>query len=97
MALSYPDGFPATVNHPRANRIAEECARELGLPVIYAEDPEKGSDDFAYFTRNCAAAFFDLGAGRDHKPLHHPRFDFEDRLISDGINMILKIIEKTAH
>lgn len=97
ISISYPDSFPATINSPLANRIAEECARELGLPVMYAAEPEKGSDDFAYFTRNGEAAFFDLGAGRDHAPLHHPRFDFEDLLIPDGINMILRIIEKTAH
>jgi len=81
------DTFPATVNHPQANGIVCAAAQELHLSIRQAATPLAGSDDFAYFTSNTVASFFDLGAGVQQPPLHDSNYDFPDTLIPIGADL----------
>ncbi|MDR2585282.1 MAG: amidohydrolase [Prevotellaceae bacterium] len=87
------DVFPATVNHPDANKVVVSAAHDLSLSVRQASTPLAGSDDFAFFTPNSKASFFDLGAGTQQPPLHDSAYDFPDALIPIGTDLWISIVQ----
>ena len=87
------DIFPATVNHPDANKVILSAARGLGLSIRQATAPLAGSDDFAFFTTNSKASFIDLGAGVQHLPIHDSGYDFPDALIPVGVDLWVAVIQ----
>ncbi|MCL2738456.1 MAG: amidohydrolase [Bacteroidales bacterium] len=87
------DIFPATVNHPEANKVILSAVHELGLPVKQAVAPLAGSDDFAFFTTHAKATFIDLGAGLQHLPIHDSAYDFPDALIPVGTDLWITLIK----
>ena len=87
------DIFPATVNHKEANNIALSAARSQGLSIKQSPAPLAGSDDFAFFTTEAKAAFFDLGAGCQHPPLHDSGYDFPDALLPVGTDLWIALIK----
>lgn len=87
------DIFPATVNHTEANKMVLLAAHNQGLSVIQAPAPLAGSDDFAFFTPDNKAAFFDVGAGLQHLPLHDSGYDFPDSLIPIGTDLWVTLVK----
>ncbi|MEW5722472.1 MAG: M20 family metallopeptidase [Thermodesulfobacteriota bacterium] len=51
--------------------------------------PSMGSEDFAFFARKVPCGYFRLGCRDEARglvhPLHHPRFDFDEDLLSLGV------------
>ncbi|HIB67490.1 MAG TPA: amidohydrolase [Phycisphaerales bacterium] len=78
------DPFPATVNTPEGVQILKQAFDRLGyepeeIPVIFP-----WSEDFGEFLMRMPGAFFALGSGVDHPPLHSSEYDFPDQLIPKG-------------
>jgi amidohydrolase len=84
--------FPAIKNSPEAVELVKKSAERLKMTIIEKKEPFSFSDDFAYFTDLFGGAFFGLGSGKESKPLHHPQYDFCDKLIKPGIRILLEII-----
>ena len=82
------DRFPATVNSREANERVITAAKKLNLDIILAENPHKGSDDFALLCRGSKSAFFNIGSGENHPSLHQPNFDFPDEIIPKTVELI---------
>lgn len=60
------------------------------------ELPDMGSEDFSEFILEKPGCFFNIGNGRpDREPveMHNSNFDFNDKLISTGAYLWLKLIE----
>lgn len=93
--ITYHDPFPATVNDADANKIVEMCALKLKYKTEYAAHPQKGSDDFAFFTQQSKAAFFDIGCGENHPALHFPNYDFNENLLEPAIRFIGCVYQQT--
>ena len=87
------DIFPATVNHAEANKVALAAANDRHLSIRQASAPLAGSDDFAFFTANTKATFFDLGSGVQQPPLHDSGYDFPDALIPVGVDLWIAIVQ----
>ncbi|MFV8835777.1 amidohydrolase [Aquisalimonas sp. APHAB1-3] len=90
--LAIDDTFAVTVNHPEAT--------EAGIAVIrdsFGDDalqpnhqPSMGSEDFAFMLEACRGAYIHVGAGDETHThgLHSQQFDFNDRIIPDGIRLL---------
>lgn len=90
--LAIDDTFAITVNDP--------AATETGIAVIrdrFGSDslqpnhqPSMGSEDFAFMLEVCRGAYVHLGAGDESHThgLHSQQFDFNDRIIPDGIRLL---------
>lgn len=76
--VRYTEGYPSTVNHPEATRVATEAiARELGPDKVLAiERPVMGAEDFSRYLERVPGTFWFLGAGvaGTHAVLHSPTF-----------------------
>ncbi|MFA6334636.1 MAG: amidohydrolase [Bacteroidales bacterium] len=92
--ISYHDKFPATVNSDVANNMVIGAAEKAGFNIIYAKDPNRGSDDFSFFTFNSDGAFFDIGNGECGADVHQSGYKFTDEIIIPAITLFNEIIYK---
>lgn len=92
LELDAPPGYPVLINDARCAEAVERVARRLVGPSHVSADglPMAGGEDFAYFTQACRGAYFFIGTGDGATPgCHHPDFDFDDRIIPLGMQMML--------
>ena len=61
------EGFPVTVNDPRAARLGEQVARDLGGAGAWEErsHPAMGAEDFSYVLQQVPGAMFFLGVAAE--------------------------------
>jgi len=90
-------GYPVLVNHPACADVVRRVAGEVAaIDRVSDEDlPMAGGEDFAYFAQTCPSAFFFLSTthgGGDPPACHHPDFDFDDGLISTGVEVFVRIV-----
>ncbi len=92
--LDYEVGYPATVNDAEATRFAARVAAEVvGENRVEAEaGREMGAEDFAYMLQERPGAYMFLGAGPG-AGLHHPEFDFNDRISPVGASIFARLVE----
>jgi metal-dependent amidase/aminoacylase/carboxypeptidase family protein len=59
---------------------------------IEAAAPTMGAEDFAFYLKEIPGAFLWLGLGEESPALHTPAFDFNDKVIEQGILMLTGLI-----
>jgi hippurate hydrolase len=92
--LDYHWGYPIVVNHAEQTEFAAEVARGVVGPDNVSTDmpPSLGGEDFSYMLEARPGAFLFIGNG-DSAGLHHPEYDFDDRVIPHGISYWAKLVE----
>jgi amidohydrolase len=95
--LQIKDGYPVLMNDQAcAEAVARVGRRLYGEDAVSADElPMAGGEDFAYMAAAKPSAYFFIGTGdgRGTTPgCHHPDFDFEDRIISQGIRMFVGLV-----
>jgi hippurate hydrolase len=89
------EGYPVTVNDPRAVDLARRCARSLSDedPWIELPAPIMGAEDFAYVLREIPGAMAFIGVapeGSDpatNPPLHNTRMTIDEEMMAKGVAM----------
>jgi amidohydrolase len=95
--LKFIYGYPATVNHPREASLSAEVGREVfGHDNVITEIfPNTGGEDFAFFLEAIPGAYIWVGIQSEKSfGLHHPCYDFDDRIIPTGAGLLAAISEK---
>lgn len=93
LEISYHDYFPETYNHAICvNKIKKVC-KEKGFPYAEMKEALRTSEDFGYFTQKVPGAMIWLGSGENTAPLHNPRFDYPDELISKSEEIFWALAE----
>ena len=91
--FTYLQGYDPLVNDDKVATILEKAACELlGDAVLEPMKPSMGGEDFSAFLQKAPGAFFRVGVGKpnqDNYPLHHPRFDFDERALAVGIKLFV--------
>ena len=93
--LVYHEGYPATVNTPEEAGFAAAVAGEVaGADRVEREGtPEMGAEDFSYMLEARPGAFLFLGQG-EGPSLHHPKYDFNDRVAPVGASFFARLVER---
>ncbi|WP_137680574.1 M20 metallopeptidase family protein [Aurantiacibacter suaedae] len=86
------EGFPVTVNDPRAARLGEKVARDLGGEGAWEErsHPTMGAEDFSYVLQQVPGAMFFLGVAaegsdwQDCCGLHSSRMIVDETVLPKG-------------
>ncbi len=96
--FDYEDGYPPTINDPKAAEKLLRAAREIvgdgaGHPYL-----SMGAEDFSYFLQKVPGCYFLVGsAPEDREPLsvpHHcSHFDIDERALLIGSSVYLQLIE----
>ena len=99
---SIDEGYPVTVNDPRATRLMRDLAGEIsgehGWAVMPA--PIMGGEDFSYVLRELPGAMAFMGvatAGSDPRtnpPLHNTRMTIEESVMAKGVAMHCALAER---
>jgi hippurate hydrolase len=88
VSVAYRRGYPPTVNSPKEADNAIGAARALvGTDnVQIGVRPSMASEDFAFMLQARPGAYIWLGAdgSEPSKPLHNPRYDFNDSTLALG-------------
>ncbi len=92
VTLDWFDYFPTVANDAFCNRIITQAARKSALKIVEKPTSFRFGEDFGWFSQNCPAAMFGLGAGEDTPALHHADYDFPDALLESGMAMFREII-----
>ncbi len=92
--ISYRNGYPVVVNHPRQTDFAASVAREIAGNDRVDTDvaPVMGAEDFAFMLNERPGAFIFVGNG-DSAGLHHPAYDFNDEVIPLGTSYWVRLAE----
>lgn len=90
--LTYTEGYAPVVNDEEAAQLVEAAIRaELGDEAFYVPDPIMGGEDFSAYLQAAPGAFFIIGAGgEDRFPHHHPRFDWDESALANGIAVFVR-------
>ncbi|MGC6387498.1 M20 aminoacylase family protein [Ewingella sp. S1.OA.A_B6] len=94
--VKYHRYYPATVNTPDEAEIALQAAINAGLDASVAPKPALTSEDFSFMLQQKPGAYLWLGQGEGNTkplaPLHHPAYDFNNRIIPDGIAWFASVV-----
>lgn len=86
--VTYKRGYPPTVNAvgPADKAVATARALVGDANVQLGVRPSMASEDFAFMLQACPGAYIWLGAdgSAPSKPLHNPRYDFNDDTLALG-------------
>lgn len=92
--LRIEEGYPATINDAEKTGFAAQVAEDVVGRANVATDRsrEMGAEDFAFMLNERPGAFLFLGQG-DGPALHHPAFDFNDRVAPVGASYFARLVE----
>lgn len=92
--IVWNDGYPVTSNDPaEADRVTQITQQaELTTNFELVKEPSMGGEDFSYYALKVPACFYLIGLNESeteaYPGLHTPTFDFNDKAIGIGIEMM---------
>lgn len=97
--FKYTRGYPPTVNHDSLADVVRQCAAEVvGAGNVFEPEPIMAGDDMAFFLERVPGFFFFLGAGFENSaPLHNSKFDFNEDVLCNGVEMYLRLAFQILH
>jgi len=96
--FSHYTSCPVLVNDAGMTALVEREARAFfGDEGVLRRAPNTGADDMACFLERVPGCYFFLGARPRQRsrrfPHHHPRFDFDERALTVGLEFALRLVE----
>ncbi len=101
--LDYWHLYPAVINNSRIAELVRSVALEVvETPLgVVPECQTMGGEDMSFFLQEIPGCYFFLGSANPDKgldfPHHHPRFDFDESVLSMGVEMFVRCVEKFAN
>jgi amidohydrolase len=94
--VEYVRYYPATINDAECAKHVLETSRALFGRALVPDAPAATSEDFAFMLRKVPGAYVWLGQGSDDHaaPLHHPRYDFNDEVLTTGAALLAALAER---
>jgi amidohydrolase len=93
--LNYTFGYPVLENSAFGTTVAQEAASAVvgSQKTVRMERPLMGGEDFAYILEKVPGAFLFLGTGDKQytHPLHHPCFDFNEKILPVGSELLREL------
>ncbi|MCC3357045.1 M20 metallopeptidase family protein [Bacillus sp. REN16] len=83
----YQDEFPETVNHKDSVDKVRQVAAGIGFPLRELTTPYRASEDYGHYLKLVKGAYFYIGNGETHPPIHTYEYDFRDEIIEIGVEM----------
>lgn len=94
LSFSWKEEYPATISNEECVEKVRNAANNINLETVFISKPFRWSEDFSHFTSKYKGAFFGLGAGENTAALHHPDYDFPDKLIKPGVELYISLLNE---
>ena len=88
------ESFPAVENSTELTDFVHRTAVECDFEVEEAASPFRWSEDFSQYLAEFKGCFFGIGSGLDSHELHHPDYDFPDRIIEPAAEFLSHIAHR---
>ncbi|HXF83977.1 MAG TPA: M20 family metallopeptidase [Anaerolineales bacterium] len=92
--LNFLIGAPPMINDEKVSNIIEQTGKDLlGGENVLEIAKTLGAEDFGEFMKYAPGAMFTLGTqkeGHEDYPLHHPKFDIDERALPIGTAMLVE-------
>ncbi len=92
--LAFEYGGPPMINDVEVSAIIEQAGVDLlGRQNVHEITKTLGAEDFGAFLEHAPGAMFTLGTRIEdgiERPLHHPRFDIDERALPIGTAMLME-------
>jgi len=87
--LAFAKGYPPTINDDSMAEVVRRCAQKVvGEENVVEPERTMGGEDMSYFLQQTKGCFYALGVGREEfVPVHNPRFDFNEDILSLGVEV----------
>lgn len=101
--LDYWQLYPPVINNSRIAELVRSVALEVvETPLgLVPECQTMAGEDMSFFLQEIPGCYFFLGSANPDKgldfPHHHPRFDFDESVLSMGVEMFVRCVEKFAN
>ncbi len=98
--LNYWQLYPAVINDAAIADLVRSCAAEaIDTPAgIVPECQTMGGEDMSFFLQAVPGCYFFLGSANPAKnlayPHHHPRFNFDESVLTRGVEIFVRCVEK---
>jgi len=96
--VSFTRDYPATVNDPEATALTRRAALAVAgeARVVPMQKPTMGGEDFSFMLNAKQGSYIMLGGGRgaDDAMVHHPRYDFNDEILTVGASYWATLAEQ---
>ena len=89
--FKYERKYLATINHLEQTNFAKEVVKKVTKKDAVHLDSSMASEDFAFMLDEKPGCFVWLGNGEDSESLHNTKYDFNDNVISYGINYWIEL------
>ncbi len=95
--LDYKIGYPSVYNDPSAWSAMRDAVIHAGGEETFVDmkDPMRVSEDFSYYAQKIPGCIAWLGVAYEdniNHPLHHPKFDFDEKALSYGVEVLINIV-----
>lgn len=100
--LDYWQLYPPVINHPRMTQLVKSVALEVveTRMGIVPQCQTMGGEDMSFFLQEVPGCYFFLGSANPdkgcHYPHHHPRFNFDESVLTMGVEIFARCVEKFA-
>ncbi len=100
--LDYWQLYPPVINNDRIAELVKSVAMEIvETPLgIVPECQTMGGEDMSFFLQEVPGCYFFLGSSNPAQglnfPHHHPRFNFDENVLSMGVEIFVRCVEKFA-
>ncbi|MEN9208440.1 MAG: M20 family metallopeptidase [Gloeomargarita sp. GMQP_bins_120] len=97
---SYEYLYPPLVNDPAMAELVRSVAQQVVEPDlgVVPNCQTLGGEDMAFFLQEVPGCYFFLGSANPAKgldfPHHHPRFDFDETVLSLGVELLVRCLEQ---
>ena len=94
------DGYPVTMNDPRAIDVVQACAASIGADYTTMKAPMMGGEDFSYVLRDVPGAMAFIGVAPDgtdpatNPPLHNTKMTVDETVMARGVAMHCAVAER---
>jgi amidohydrolase len=92
--LKFEYGGPPMINDEHVSNVIQGVAENLlGVENVHKGWKTLGAEDFGSFMENAPGAMFTLGVqkkGHEEFPLHHPKFDLDERALPLGTAVLVE-------
>jgi amidohydrolase len=98
--LEYTHLYPPVINDFAMAELVKSVAEEVvETPLgIVPECQTMGGEDMSFFLQEVPGCYFFLGSANKEKnldfPHHHPRFNFDESVLSMGVEIFVRCVEK---
>ncbi|MEN9213604.1 MAG: amidohydrolase [Gloeomargarita sp. DG02_4_bins_56] len=92
--------YPPLVNDPAMTDLVRTVAQQVVEPTLglMPDCQTLGGEDMAFFLQAVPGCYFFLGSANPLKgldfPHHHPRFDFDEAVLSLGVELLIRCLEQ---